>query len=107
MRGEVRLAMRGLAHEPALACAAVLTLAIGASTGRFSILEAVLVAPMDVAPSRRLVVMWPQTGDTSRDVLSFLAVQGTSLIGGLGVLPSYLPARRAAAFDPASILRDA
>jgi hypothetical protein len=67
MRGELRLALRRFAHEPALATAAVLTLAlgIGACTAMFSIVEAVLLKPMDIATPDRLVVMWPQVGDTA------------------------------------------
>ena len=67
MGGELRLAIRRLAKEPALAIAAVLTLAlgIGACTAMFSIVEAVLLKSMDVAQPQRLVVMWPQFGDTA------------------------------------------
>jgi predicted permease len=67
MRGELRLAVRRLAKEPALTLAAIATLAlgIGACTAMFSIVEAVLLKPMDVAQPQRLVVLWPQHGDTA------------------------------------------
>jgi predicted permease len=67
LRGELRLAIRRLTNEPALAIAAIATLAlgIGACTAMFSIVEAVLLKPMDVARPQRLVVLWPQTGDTA------------------------------------------
>jgi putative ABC transport system permease protein len=67
MGSEVRLAIRRLAKEPALALPAVLTLAlaIGACTAMFSIVEAVLLKSMDMAQPQRLVVMWPQLGDTA------------------------------------------
>ena len=67
MLSEFRLAIRRLAKEPALAIAAVLTLAlgIGACTAMFSIVEAVLLKSMDMAQPQRLVVMWPQLGDTA------------------------------------------
>ena len=67
MGSEVRLAIRRLAKEPALAVAAICTLAlgIGACTAMFSIVEAVLLKPMDIAQPHRLVVMWPQFGDTA------------------------------------------
>ena len=67
MGREVRLAIRRLAKEPALALAAVVTLAlgIGACTAMFSIVEAVLLKSMDMAQPQRLVVMWPQFGDTA------------------------------------------
>jgi predicted permease len=67
MRHEVRLAIRRLAKEPALTVAAVATLAlgIGACTAMFSIVEAVLLKPMDIARPERVIVMWPQLKDTA------------------------------------------
>ncbi len=67
MRGEIRLAIRRLAKEPALAIAAVLTLAlgIGACTAMFSIVEAVLLKSIGIAQPQQLLVMWPQLGDTA------------------------------------------
>ncbi len=67
MVGELRRAIRRLTTEPALAIAAIATLAIGIGTctAMFSIVEAVLLKPMDVAEPQRLVVMWPQHGDTA------------------------------------------
>ena len=67
MASEVRLAIRRLAKEPALALAAVSTLAIGigACSAMFSIVEAVLLKSMDIAKPQRLVVMWPQFGETA------------------------------------------
>ena len=64
---EVRVAIRRLIKEPALTIAAILTLAlgIGACTAMFSIVEAVLLKSMDIAQPQRLVVMWPQFGDTA------------------------------------------
>jgi hypothetical protein len=66
MASEVRLAIRRLAKEPALALAAVVTLAlgIGVCTAMFSIIQAVLLKSMDMAEPQRLVVMWPQLADT-------------------------------------------
>jgi len=66
MASEVQLAIRRLAKEPALALAAVVTLAlgIGACTAMFSIIQAVLLKSMDMAEPQRLVVMWPQLADT-------------------------------------------
>jgi hypothetical protein len=66
MASELRFAIRRLAREPTLAIAAIATLAlgIGACTAMFSIVEAVLLKPMDVAQPQRLVAMWPQVGDT-------------------------------------------
>ncbi len=67
MRSEIRLAIRRLATEPALALAAVVTLAlgIGACTAMFSIVQAVLLKSMDMTQPQRLVVMWPQLAETA------------------------------------------
>jgi len=67
MGSEIRLAVRRLAKEPALAVAAVLTLAvgIGASTAIFSIVEAVLLKSIGIGEPQQLIVMWPQFGDTA------------------------------------------
>jgi predicted permease len=64
---ELRLALRRLAREPALAITAIATLAlgIGACTAMFSVVEAVLLKPMGIAQPQQLVVMWPQHGDTA------------------------------------------
>ena len=64
---ELRVAIRRLTNEPALAVTAIATLAlgIGACTAMFSIVEAVLLKPMDIAAPNRLVVMWPRQGDTA------------------------------------------
>jgi predicted permease len=66
MGSEVRLAVRRLAKEPGLTVAAISTLAlgIGACTAMFSIVEAVLLKPMDIGQPERVVVMWPQLTDT-------------------------------------------
>lgn len=67
MRGELRLAVRRFATEPALAIAAVLTLGlgVGSCTAVFSIVEAVLLKSMGVTRPERLIVMWPQQADTA------------------------------------------
>lgn len=64
---DLRLAVRRLAREPALAIAAIATLAlgIGTCTAMFSIVEAVLLKSMGIAQPSRLIVMWPQHGDTA------------------------------------------
>src|SRR5438477_621603 len=67
MVSELRLAIRRLAKERALALAAIVTLALGIGTcaAMFSIVEAVLLKSMGIAQPPRLVVMWPQFGDTA------------------------------------------
>jgi predicted permease len=64
---EFRVAIRRLAREPALAAAAIATLAlgIGACTAMFSIVEAVLLKSMGVAQPQRIVVLWPRHADTA------------------------------------------
>ncbi len=64
---DLRLAARRFAREPGLAVAAILTLAvgIGACTSMFSIVQAVVLQPFDVADPERVVVMWPQFDDTA------------------------------------------
>src|SRR5262245_50337855 len=67
MRHDLRLAIRRLINEPVLAFGAIATLAlgIGTCTAMFSIVQAVLLKPMDVADPGRVVVMWPNVGDTA------------------------------------------
>jgi hypothetical protein len=56
-----------LAKEPGLTTAAVLTLAvgIGACTAMFGVLRAALLASLGIDSPDRVVVMWPQYGDTA------------------------------------------
>jgi predicted permease len=64
---DVRLAFRRLGRERGLAAAAILTLAvgIGACTAMFSVVHAVLLKSLGTGDPDRLVVMWPQVGDTA------------------------------------------
>src|SRR5436190_18956502 len=67
MRSELHLAFRRLIQEPITAIGAIATLAlgIGSCTAMFSIVQAMLLKSMDVAQPQRLVVMWPEHGDTA------------------------------------------
>jgi putative ABC transport system permease protein len=67
MARELRLAIRRLAGEPVVAIGAIATLAlgIGTCTAMFSIVQAVLLKSMGVTQPQRLIVMWPQVGDTA------------------------------------------
>lgn len=67
MGSEVRLAVRRLVKERALAVASIFTLAlgIGACTAMFSIVQAVLLKSIGMGQPQRLVIMWPQLGDTA------------------------------------------
>jgi len=64
---DVRLAFRRLGRERGLATAAILTLAvgIGACTAMFSVVHTVLLKSLGIADPDRVVVMWPQVGDTA------------------------------------------
>jgi predicted permease len=66
---DVRLAFRRLGRERGLATAAILTLAvgIGACTAMFSVVHAVLLKSLGIADPDRVVVMWPQLGDTASE----------------------------------------
>lgn len=57
---ELRLAARRVGRSPGFAVAAVLTLAlaIGANTAVFSVIDRVLLRPLDVPEPERLVVVW-------------------------------------------------
>src|SRR3954468_18254860 len=67
MSGELQLAIRRLRTEPVVAIGAIATLAlgIGTCTAMFSIVQAVLLKSMGVTQPQRVVVMWPQLGDTA------------------------------------------
>ena len=79
MGREIQVAIRRLTKEPALALAAVLTLAlaIGACTAMFSIVEAVLLKSIGMTQPQRLIVMWPRVGDTAGE-FSYHAYQALS-----------------------------
>ncbi|HYX19493.1 MAG TPA: ABC transporter permease, partial [Thermoanaerobaculia bacterium] len=57
---DARLAVRGLRRSPAFAAATVATLAlgIGANTAIFSVVDAMLIAPLPYRDSGRLVFVW-------------------------------------------------
>ena len=63
---ELRLAIRRLLSEPVVALCSIATLAlgIGSATAMFSIVQAVLLKSIGVVKPQRLIVMWPQLGDT-------------------------------------------
>jgi putative ABC transport system permease protein len=60
MRKDLRFALRGMAANPGVTVAAVLTLAlgIGANTAMFSVIHAVLLNPLPVADPGRLTMIW-------------------------------------------------
>lgn len=64
---EFRLALRGLRRRPTFAAAVVLTLsvAIGATTAAFALVDAVFLTKLPVRDQDRLVVMWSLKPDIS------------------------------------------
>ncbi|MBU8898152.1 hypothetical protein DRW03_26115 [Corallococcus sp. H22C18031201] len=73
---EVRHAARSLLRQPMFTAVAVLTLALGiaANTGMFSVVNAVLLAPLPYPSAERLMVLWshfPEEGRTSVSPANF------------------------------------
>ncbi len=85
---DLRFALRTLAKNPAFAAVAVFTLAlgIGANTAIFSVVNAVLLAPLPYEDDDRLVLIW---GD----------LKARNLRDWPASTPDLLDYRRAAAFD--------
>ncbi len=113
---DLRQAIRFLRRRPLLTGAAALTLAlgIGASTALFSIVQGVLLEPLPYdAPDRLTTVSArfdrqgtlraPLAGPEVHDAATFVAVSGVAL--ATAFLAAGLPARRAAAVEPAGALR--
>ena len=72
MRADIREALRSLAAEPGFSLVVVLTLAlaIGVNSAIFSLLNGVLLRPLDYADASRLAVVWesnPQDGQAQSE----------------------------------------
>ena len=69
---DLRRSARGLLRTPGFALAAVLTLAlgIGANTAIFSVMRAVLLAPLPYAEPGRRVMIWSRWKDFDKTWLS-------------------------------------
>ena len=72
MLNDMRYAWRSLLRQPTFTAVAVLTLVlgIGANTAIFSVLKAVLLNPLPYDDPGRLVVVWEQNPDGSRDLVA-------------------------------------
>src|SRR5687768_15906390 len=69
LRQDLRHALRSMARHPGFALVTALTLAlgIGANTAIFSVVDAVLLAPLPYADPSRLVIVWEtMPGDDQR-----------------------------------------
>jgi predicted permease len=68
---DMRFALRQLLKSPAFACTAILTLAlgIGANTAIFSVVKAVLLAPLPYKDSSRIVAVWTANPANGGDIL--------------------------------------
>lgn len=66
---DLRYALRQLRGSPGLVAIAVLTLAlgIGATAGVFSVVRSVLLQPFPYDASDRLVMVWEESGEVTRD----------------------------------------
>ncbi|HJV89592.1 MAG TPA: ABC transporter permease [Holophagaceae bacterium] len=95
---DLRQALRGLLKTPAFTITAVLTLAlgIGANTAIFTLVDRVLLRPLPLPESQRLMVVteyrdpgydnlsWPDFVDLARETRSFTGLTG--FVGGSAIL---------------------
>jgi predicted permease len=71
---DIRLAVRGLAHEPgfSIVCILILTLAIGANTTVFSIINATFLRSLPFYEPERIVRVWEAQEEGDRGTVNYL-----------------------------------
>lgn len=110
---DIRYGVRTLRRSPGFSLIATITLAlgIGANTAIFSVVDTVLLEPLPFPESDRLAGIWHTAPGLGYDQFGislgiyFQYKDESDALEAVGVIASYLPARRAAGVDPMLSMR--
>jgi putative ABC transport system permease protein len=93
LRNDVRFGLRMLAKAPAFTAVAVLTLAlgIGANTAIFSIVNVLLVKPLPLPESERLVMLWARNAQNREIYFSYPAFREAQAMKSFEVVSAFVP----------------